>query len=207
MKLPVYSQEGKKSRDLEVSDAVFGVTPKAVVVHQVYLALENNSREPWAHTKDRGDVRGGGKKPWKQKGTGRARHGSIRSPLWVGGGVTFGPRNTRNYKEKVNRKMNQTAVRMCLSDKAKSEQFLVLGDMEFTGKTKQLATTLRALPCSGQSVLLIMSGVNDALALASRNLPNVNLQRAEDVNVADLVHHQCVVATEDGVKTLEARLS
>ena len=100
-KISVYNQEGKTLESIEVLDAVFGVTPKTSVVHQVYVALLANLRRPWAHTKDRGDVSGGGKKPWKQKGTGRARHGSIRSPIWKGGGVTFGPLSVRNYKQKI----------------------------------------------------------------------------------------------------------
>ena len=100
MKLDLYNQAGQKSGSMELSDLVFGVKSKMAVIHQVYVALLANLREPWAHTKDKGDVRGGGKKPWKQKGTGRARHGSIRSPIWRGGGVTFGPLKIRNYKQK-----------------------------------------------------------------------------------------------------------
>lgn len=115
---PIYNVTGEKNGTIELSDRVFAVAPKMPLIHQVYEAIRANAREPWADTKDRGEVRGGGKKPWKQKGTGRARHGSTRSPIWRGGGITFGPLSIRNYKQKINQKMNQQAVRMCLSDKA-----------------------------------------------------------------------------------------
>ena len=99
-KTTVYNQDGSTKEDLELSEAVFGVATNSALVHQIYTALEANRRQPWAHTKDRSEVRGGGKKPWKQKGTGRARHGSRRSPIWSGGGITFGPRNERNFTKK-----------------------------------------------------------------------------------------------------------
>ena len=207
MKLPLYNNEGKKDGDTEVSDVVFGAAVNPAVIHQVYLALENNARQPWAHTKNRGEVRGGGKKPWKQKGTGRARHGSIRSPLWVGGGVTFGPLNTRNYKQKINKKMRRTAVRMCLSGKVLGNQMMVLKDSSFEGKTKKLYAFAMAMPGAGKSTLILTSGNNSDLTRATRNMPKVDVQRAEDVNVADLMHHQFIIATDAGVKTLEQRLA
>src|SRR3989338_5705358 len=137
-KAVLYNVQGEKTGDMELNDAVFGVKPKKSVVHQVYTALLANAREPWAHTKDKGDVRGGGKKPWRQKGTGRARHGSIRSPIWRGGGITFGPLNVRNYTKKVNKKMSQVAVRMCLTDKVNDARFIVLEALTPSGKTKEM---------------------------------------------------------------------
>jgi len=206
-RISVYNKEGKEAGTMELNDVVFGVTPKDRVIHQVYVALQANMREPWAHTKDRGEVRGGGKKPWKQKGTGRARHGSIRSPIWRGGGITFGPRNVRNFFQKINRKMNQTAVRMCLSGKVREEKLLVLESLESGGKTKLFADLRGALPGAGKSTLLLVAEGTDALNRATRNIPTVHMQRAIDVNVADLLEHQYVLTTKDGIAALESRLA
>jgi len=114
MKIKVYNLAGKETGEMEISDTVFGIKISQELVHQVFVQQTNNQREPWADTKNRGEVSGGGKKPWQQKGTGRARHGSIRSPIWKGGGVTFGPLTDRNYKTKINKKTRQAAIRMCL---------------------------------------------------------------------------------------------
>ena len=137
MKTKVYNLEGKETKEMELSDAVFNVKVKPSVVHEVFVAQRNNTREPWADTKNRGEVSGGGKKPWPQKGTGRARHGSIRSPLWKGGGVTFGPLSTRNYKTKINKKTRRVALRMCLTDKLANGALWVVEDFIFANpKTK-----------------------------------------------------------------------
>lgn len=206
-KVSVYNNQGKTSGDMELNDAVFGVEVNPTLVHQVYLALEGNTREPWAHTKDKGEVRGGGKKPWKQKGTGRARHGSIRSPIWKGGGVTFGPLNVRNYTQKVNKKMSQQAVKMCLTDKVALERFVVIEDVQASGKTKEMAALRKQLPGVGKSTLLLVDGTDEKIALATRNMPNIDMQRAQDVNVADLLHHQYVITTKTAVNALEKRLA
>src|SRR3989339_1860577 len=120
MKTKFYNLVGKVVGDVELSDAIFDVKVKPTLVHAVYVAITNRARESWADTKGKGEVRGGGKKPWQQKGTGRARHGSIRSPIWKGGGVTFGPKTERNYDVKINLKEKQLALKMCLSDRASS---------------------------------------------------------------------------------------
>ena len=147
MKAKVYNLEGKATGEIELSDAIFGVKIKPEIVHQVFTAQMNNRREPWADTKKRGEVRGGGKKPWQQKGTGRARHGSIRSPIWKGGGVTFGPLSVRNYKTKINDKLRRLALKMCLSDKASGAALWVVEDFKFAEpKTKLFANFLKALP-------------------------------------------------------------
>ncbi|MBU0661547.1 50S ribosomal protein L4 [Patescibacteria group bacterium] len=203
----VYNQQGKKQGDVALDDAVFGVRNNATLVHQVYLAIEANAREPWAHSKDRSEVRGGGKKPWKQKGTGRARHGSIRSPLWAGGGVTFGPRNVRNYKQKINKKMRRQAVRVCLSGKVQDESLLVLEGLDISGKTREMATLRQALPGAGKSTIILVDQVTDALFLATRNIPKLHLQRVQDVNVVDLLHHQYVLVTKDAAAALVKQLA
>lgn len=206
MKIPVYNSEGKVEESLSASDYVFAVPAKETVVHQVYEAMQANQREPWAHTKDRGDVRGGGKKPWKQKGTGRARHGSIRSPIWRGGGVTFGPLNVRNYKQKINAKMNRLAVRMCLSDKVREEKLLVVSGFNADGKTKTVAKLRQVLPGKGKSMVFLTGGDSKMIMRAVGNIQKFDVQRAVDVNVADLVQHQYVMTTKDGVEALEKRL-
>ncbi|MFA4830959.1 MAG: 50S ribosomal protein L4 [Patescibacteria group bacterium] len=207
VKVDVYNVNGEKSGNLELKDDVFGIKPKESVVHQVYIALMSNLRQPWAHVKDRSEVRGGGRKPWKQKGTGRARHGSIRSPLWVGGGVTFGPNANRNFKKKINKKMNRLAVRMCLSDKAKENQFVVLENLPADGKTKNAVALRRKLPGAGKTTLLLTEEKNEIILRAINNADKIDASRAQDVNVADLLRHQYVIATKKGVDILEKRLS
>lgn len=206
-KIKLYNQAGEESGELELNEKVFGIEPNEALVHQVYLALEANARQPWAHAKDKGDVRGGGRKPWRQKGTGRARHGSIRSPLWKGGGVTFGPLKIRNYKQKINKKMNKRAVSMCLTDKAINAGLIVLEEIKSAGKTKPMAELRKKLPGAGKATLLLTGKEDEKLNLATRNIPKLDMQRAADVNVADLLHHQYVITTKDGIKVLEKRLA
>ncbi len=206
-KLPVYNQDGKAGAALDVNDAVFGATIKRSVIHQVYRALLAGARQPWANAKDRSEVSGGGKKPWKQKGTGRARHGSNRSPIWRGGGATFGPLSTRNYKQKVNRKMSRSAVRMALSGKLKHEQIVALESAPEDGKTSTLSKLRAMLPGAGKSTLLVVSEPTDGLTRAVVNIPRLNMQRAIDLNVADLMNHKYIVVTKDATKVLEDRLA
>ncbi|PIR76095.1 MAG: 50S ribosomal protein L4 [Candidatus Magasanikbacteria bacterium CG10_big_fil_rev_8_21_14_0_10_42_10] len=206
MKVSVYNAQGKKENDIELNDAVFGVPSTNALLHQVYHALEANARQAWAHTKTKDEVRGGGRKPWKQKGTGRARHGSTRSPIWKGGGVTFGPRNDRNFKQRINKKMKQLATRMALSEKATDERFLVVDGLEEIKKTKDMALLVKTLPLNGKTTL-ILGGEGEDLGLIVRNIPQVDLQRAIDMNVVDLLHHQYVIATKKAVDTLESRLA
>jgi large subunit ribosomal protein L4 len=206
-KVAVYNIKGEQAGSQELSDDVFAATGGKTLVHQVYLALEANAREPWAHTKDRSEVRGGGRKPWKQKGTGRARHGSNRSPIWTGGGVTFGPLSERNFKQKINKKMNKKAVKLCLTGKVTEEKLVVLENVPATGKTKDMAALRKMLPGDGKTTLIVVEEVDDTAALALRNIPRVHMQRAHDVNVVDLLHHQYIIVTKSGVETLESRLA
>tara|TARA_Y100001970_G_C14185039_1_gene832088 strand:- start:131 stop:757 length:627 start_codon:yes stop_codon:yes gene_type:complete len=206
-KTTVYNQDGSKKDELELSDAVFSVAAKSALVHQVYVALEANRRQPWAHTKDRSEVRGGGKKPWKQKGTGRARHGSRRSPIWSGGGITFGPRNDRNFTKKTNKKMRRKALLMCLSDKVADQRFIVLNELPASGKTKDFAALQKTLPCKEYSTLIITDGGDQKVCLGSRNINAINVQRLQDLNVADLLHHKYVVVSEHAVSAIEKMFS
>lgn len=201
----LYTQTGTQQGTIDLSDVVFAAAENNALVHQVYLALEANARQPWAKTKDRSEVRGGGKKPWKQKGTGRARHGSSRSPIWSGGGVTFGPLSIRNYKQKINRKMNKLAMRVVLSQKVRAASFLVLESLESTGKTKTMAALRDALSPTG-SVLLIVDEATPELSLAIRNIPKFHMVRAIDLNVVDVLHHSTLIATSAGIDVLTERL-
>lgn len=206
-KVQVYNNEGKATSEMELSPAVFEVPSKESVVHQVYNAILANARLPWADTKGRGEVSGGGKKPWKQKGTGRARHGSIRSPIWKGGGITFGPKTVRSYKQKVNKKMNRKAVAMCLSDKITENKFIVLDSLSLSGKTKEFSNLRASLAGAGKSTLILIKEVDQPLIRASKNVAKCDVRRAIDVNVADLLNHQYVIVTKESVEVLEKRLA
>jgi len=206
-KVNVYNAKGEQSKTLEVSEAVFATPISNSLVHQVYLAIRANMRLPWADTKDKGEVRGGGKKPWKQKGTGRARHGSIRSPIWKGGGVTFGPLSDRNYKQKINKKMSRKAVAMSLSEKVRAGELVVVEALSTSGKTKEMASMRAALPGMGKTTLFLVEDMMSEVTLAIKNLPQTEIKKAVDVNVVDLMHHKFIIATEGSIKTLEKRLS
>lgn len=206
-KVKIFNQTGEAAGELDLAETVFGVTPKIDVVHQVFVSLMANAREAWADTKGRGEVRGGGKKPWKQKGTGRARHGSIRSPIWKGGGVTFGPLSLRNYKQKINKKTNALAVKMCLSDKLADERLVVVESLPTDAKTKTLATLRAKLPGAGRSLLLITTDTEQSTRQAVSNLSKTEVVRAAELNVADLLQNQYVVVTRAAVQVLEKRLN
>ncbi len=204
MKVKVYNLEGKETGEMNLSDSIFGVKSKANVVHGVFTAQTNNQREPWADTKSKGEVRGGGKKPWAQKGTGRARHGSIRSPIWKGGGVTFGPLSIRNYKTKINKKTKRLALKMCLSDRAANNALVVFEDFNFAEpKTKLFANFLKVLPVKAKSFLLLTPGKNDTVLRMTKNLKSVKTVRAEDLSVMDLLSKSTVLISKAGVETIE----
>lgn len=206
-KAPLYNKDGQSVGEIELNSDIFAVAPNATLVHQVYVALEANARESWADTKDKSEVRGGGKKPWKQKGTGRARHGSIRSPIWKGGGITFGPLTIRNYKQKLNKKMKQAAVKMCLSDKAAHGMLVVVEDVMADGKTKSMAALRSTLPGAGKTTLFLAPAIDEMVNRATRNIQKLDMQQATDVNVVDLLHHQYVITTKAGLQALEARFA
>src|SRR3989344_5330800 len=152
----IYNMSGQEIGEQVLPAIIFGVKVKPELVQQVVVAQQANARAAIAHTKGRGEVRGGGRKPWKQKGTGRARHGSIRSPLWVGGGVTFGPTNQRNFTLGLNKKMKKKALAMVLSDKAAHERLILINTLAVPeGKTKNLQKGLTALPSKGRKVLIV----------------------------------------------------
>lgn len=193
MMVDVYNQQNKKVGKTELPDEVFKVKWNPDLVHQVFVAQIANRRKSIASTKDRSEVRGGGKKPWKQKGTGRARHGSIRSPLWVGGGVTFGPRQDKKFGKKVNKKMKHAALYSLLSKKVSDEEIRVVDTLNLTDhKTKKLDTILRNFFQKKSSVLLVPTKENKEVFLAARNIPKTKALSPTSLNVYDCLAHKYI---------------
>lgn len=201
--VPVYSQEGKKTGEMELSAARFGVKPNPALVHEAVVAQQANRRRAVGHTKTRGEVSGGGKKPWKQKGTGRARQGSIRSPQWVGGGITFGPRSNRNFSLKINRKARRKALFMALSDKVANDGLLVLEAFEPKAvKTKEMAGLLTRLPVK-RSALYVAPASAPSLVRMSRNLKRLHVVTANSLSLEDVLHAGTVVFEKGAVVAFE----
>jgi large subunit ribosomal protein L4 len=200
-KVKLYNIEGKVVGEHELDAKVFGASVNPSVVHEVAVSIQANARRPWAHTKTRGNVSGGGKKPWKQKGTGRARQGSIRSPQWVGGGIVFGPLNERNYTKKINRKLKSAALAMVLSDKVASEKLVLVDAFSSKGKTKESVTALSKLPVNGK-ISLVTTGSDPMLVRSLRNVEKVNVTNLSSLNLFDVLDAQFVVMTADAAATL-----
>ncbi|MBM3257089.1 MAG: 50S ribosomal protein L4 [Candidatus Liptonbacteria bacterium] len=208
MKVDVYNIENKIVESIEIPDSLFGERWRPALVAQVVTAHRANSRRPWAHAKGRGEVRGGGKKPWRQKGTGRARHGSIRSPLWVGGGKSHGPNKERDYTQKINKKMNRTAIFSILAKKFHSgEVKIVDGLAPKESKTKMLASALRTLTSVSSKVkrfdaLLIPAVEEKNTFRAAQNLPKVKAIHPSSLNVYDILNHKRVFIAKEAVPFL-----
>ena len=204
-KVKVYNLNGEVVREEELAPQVFDIVIKPVVVQQVVEAQLANSRQVLAHTKGRGEVRGGGKKPWNQKGTGRARHTSIRSPLWVGGGVTFGPTKLRNFSKSVNKKMKKKALAMVLTDKVKHDNLVLLEELTIAEpKTKLLVNLLGKLPVKDRKTLIILDKKNDNLIKGSQNLHYVSTEPAQSLNVVDLLNADYLLLTVKAAKKISA---
>lgn len=202
-KVNVYNQEGKVTGDIELNPKFFEVKVNPALVHEVVVAQLANARHPIANTKTRGEVRGGGKKPWKQKGTGRARQGSIRSPQWVGGGIAFGPRGERNFTVKVNRKAKQKALFMSLSDKVNDGKLVVLEAFAPKEvKTKYAAQLFTKLPITRKALVVIPKSDANLLRMV-RNLQNIKLVTVNSLNLADVVNYQTLVFWKDTVPAFE----
>ena len=203
MKVSVYNKQGKEQKTVELPATVFSVALKPDVVKQVIVAIHANQREVYAHTKGRSEVRGGGKKPWRQKGTGRARHGSTRSPIWVGGGVTFGPTKERNFSKKINKKVRRLALKMVLSDKAENKAIVVVEDLNMEViKTKAVADMLKALPLDGRPTLILTDVMNQALVKSVANIPKTEVMLATDANAAVLMQYEKVLVSEAGLNKM-----
>ena len=203
MEIAIRNHAGAAS--VQVSDAIFGVVYKPGLIHKVITAYMAGARSGTKAQKTRSEVSGGGAKPWRQKGTGRARAGSSRSPIWRSGGVTFAAK-PRDYSQKVNRKMYRGAVRSILSELVRSERLVVVPELSLPApKTKELIALLKALDV--KNVLILTDGMDDVLYLASRNLPDVGVLSAQEVDPVSMVAFDIMLATEAAVKKLEERLA
>jgi len=204
MKVTIYNQNKEKTEEIELPKEIFDVQMNADLVHQVVVSQMANRRKVIAHTKDRGDVRGGGKKPWRQKGTGRARHGSRRSPIWKGGGVTFGPTNERVYKKEIPKKMQRKALMMVLSAKIKSNSFLILDKINLKeSKTKLMAEVMKNLSIVNETCLIALPKKEDKIIRVVNNISKVKTIEARNLNCLDLLNSKHLVILKESIKTIE----
>lgn len=202
--IAIYNQKGDRVEEAEVSNLLFDVAMDHTLVHEAVVAQTANARTVLASTKTRGDVRGGGRKPWRQKGTGRARHGSIRSPLWRGGGVTFGPTVARVFGKKMNRKAKRKALAMVLTDALKHDAIVVVDSFEFPeGKTKQIVSMLQALPHPSKRDLIVVESENRQVGLAARNLPAVSVIPANAFNIVEALKARRMVLSKKALAALQ----
>ena len=198
----MYNKTGEVVGSVDLNDSIFGVEVNEALVHEAVVTQKANARAILAHAKDRSEVRGGGKKPWRQKGTGRARHGSRRSPIWSGGGITFGPTKQRNFARKMNKKARRKALFMTLSDKVANKAFIVVDDLSTEGKTKDVAALLKALPRIGKRTLLVTKPENMNVRRAAQNILFTQSIAPNSVNVVDVLKAGTVVIGKDELETL-----
>jgi len=201
----VYNTEGKKVGVAMLLPRIFDIKINTDLVHQAVVAQLANARRVIAHAKDRSEIRGGGRKPWRQKGTGRARHGSIRSPIWRGGGITFGPTKERVFKKKINKKMKRAALFMALSSKVKDNELILLDKLEIKEpKTKILAEALgNILKKRPQSVLIVIPKRDENIIRANRNIPYTKIIRADSLNILDLLSFKYLLMPKETIKVIE----
>lgn len=220
MEAQVFTQEGKAQGKVTLPETVFNVAWNPDLVHEVVIAMQSNARAGTAHTKDRSEVRGGGKKPWKQKGTGRARHGSRRSPIWTGGGTTFGPRSEKDYTKKINKKMRAKAFASALSKKQADGEVLFVENFSFTEPKSAVAKTIVKALADGSkneslatkrknAALIVVNGRNEMIEKSFRNFGNLMVVTAKDVNPVDLLTYKyvIVVAPQETVPVFEQRVA
>jgi large subunit ribosomal protein L4 len=211
LKIKIHNQTAEVVNDLELAENIFAVPVNTELLHQAIVAQNNNSRQVLAHTKTRSEVAGGGKKPWKQKGTGRARVGSSRSPIWIGGGVTFGPRKDRNFKQKINQKMKQRAMFIALSDRFESKALAVINEFKLSEyKTKTISNILttfekKIFSTDRRSLLIISDGKDEMLKYSIRNLQNTKLINLDNINLLDIVNHRHLIMTEQAINAFSKR--
>ncbi len=205
MLVPIYNTAGKTVGEIELRKDIFGVPINVPVMHQALVRQQANARFGIHKTKTRAEVSGGGRKPWRQKGTGRARHGSIREPQWKGGGVAHGPR-PRNYSQKMPRKMRRLAYKSALSVKAKERQIIVLDDLQMAApKTREMASILEALAVDS-SALILLPERNSNVEKSANNLPDVKILRANYLNIRDLLGHDYLLVPLEALEIIETIL-
>jgi large subunit ribosomal protein L4 len=204
MKVNIYNQKGEVIGDMELNSKIFEVKPNNHLLAEAVRISQANSRSIGGHTKTRGEVRGGGKKPWKQKGTGRARVGSTRSPIWRHGGITFGPRKNRNWELKINKKAKTAALFMTLSDKVKEKQFIIIDQISFEQpKTKEFAKMIKSFKDLGKKQLFVFPKKDDKLMRSGRNIPSVTSVLANSLNIVDVMKADSIIALKDSLGVIE----
>ncbi len=209
MEITVYNQEGKEIEKISLPKEIFDVKINHDLIHQVVVSQMANRRKILAQTKTRGEVRGGGKKPWRQKGTGRARHGSIRSPLWRGGGITFGPRKEKVFKKMIPKKIKRKALLMILTAKAKSNLLIFVNQLKLEkAKTKSMAEIINVLSSKIENfkkgnTLIALPEMNKKIILAARNLPQVKTIQVKDLNCLDLLSFKYLIMPKESIKIIK----
>ena len=206
LSLPVLSTQGKKVEQIELEKSVFDGKISEALIHQAVVTYLANQRKGLASTKTRGEVRGGGKKPWRQKGTGRARVGSIRSPIWRGGGVTFGPKPHSFHKD-LPQKMKTMALKSALNAKLRDKEILILSDLEITShKTKDFSKIVKSLKLDGVKMRVVVGKLESNLKLATGNMKKVLLAKASDVHATEVIDCKRLVLTKDALRDVEKRI-
>ena len=209
MKTDLYNQKGEVIGQIALPDKIFGAKWNPVLVHQVLVAIKSNQRKPIAHAKDRGEVSGGGRKPWRQKGTGRARHGSIRSPLWIGGGVTFGPTKEKNYQKKINKKAKQQAFISALSKKMTDGEIKVVETIHLEhSKTKEMAKILSSFLNTKKrnQGLIVLPSSDPSIIRATRNLSFAAATIADNLNLPDILKYKNIIFTKEAIEKLNEKI-
>ena len=206
-KIDVLNVQGKKVKDITLNESVFGIEPNDVVIYDAIRVATANARQGTHSVKTRAEVSGGGRKPWRQKGTGRARQGSTRAPHWIHGGVAFGPQTDKNYTLKMNRKERKLALKSALSYKVLDNELIVLDELKLaSAKTKEMKEILTNLNID-RNILVVVDELDENLILAARNLENVLLLQADEINTMDVISAHVLVATEAAIKSVEEALA
>ncbi len=205
-KINVLNVKGEKVKDITLNKEIWNIEPNDVVLYDAIMLAQSNVRQGTHAVKSRAEVSGGGRKPWKQKGTGRARQGSTRAPHWYHGGVAFGPQTEKNYTKKMNRKERRLALKSALSYKVLDNELIVLDSLNLeTSKTKEMKDILANLKVD-RNILIVVDELDDNVVLASRNLNNVLLLSADEINTMDVVSAHALIATEGAIKSVEEAL-
>ncbi len=197
----VFNQKGAEAGSIELADSVFAAEYNEALVHQAVVAQRNNARQGTKCTLTRTEVRGGGIKPWRQKGTGRARQGSIRSPQWAGGGVVFAPK-PRDFSQKLNKQARRNAICSVLSEKLRADELMIVDEIKIEPKTKQMAQVLTNLKID-KRVLVVVTDADEAVVRAAKNIPGVSTLNSSLINVYDVVANAKCVMTKDAAKKIE----
>lgn len=203
VEVELYNQEGKKIKKVKLNPELFDVEMNEQLVYEAVVAAMANRRKPYAHAKDRSEVRGGGRKPWRQKGTGRARHGSIRSPIWIGGGATFGPTKDRNFSKAINKKAKKKALAIALTERAKEGGIMLIDALTLEEpKTKKFTGIIKSLPV-GRKLLLVLDKPSKNIMQAAQNIPWIYVIGANNLNILDVLNYPKILIVEPALTMIE----